>query len=95
MEVIREPERKPIARRYGPGENRDANVQLIGTYESGEMRKYEGSRELRKEGVRKRRGAGESRGRRIRDLDDPGGEHLCVLVRRRALRGEGDEMRVE
>jgi len=32
-------------------------------------------------------------GRCIWDLGDPGGGHLCVLLRRRALRGEGDEMR--
>jgi len=66
-------------------------VQLIGTYESGEMRKYEGSRELEREGIKKE----ESSRRKRRDLDDPGGGHLCVLVRRRALSGEGDEMREE
>lgn len=32
---------------------RDANVWLIGMYEREEMRKYEGSRELRREGINK------------------------------------------
>lgn len=53
MERIGEAGRTPIAKRYGSGEKRDANIRLIGMYECGEMRKYEGSRELRREGKNK------------------------------------------
>lgn len=48
MERIAEAGRTPIAKRYGSGEKRDANIRLIGMYECGEMRKYEG-----REGIKK------------------------------------------
>lgn len=56
---------------------RDANVWLIGMYEHGEMRKYEASRELGREGIKKLE---ESRWRCAREQENAEGGAYGTLA---------------
>ncbi|KAK2894667.1 hypothetical protein Q8A67_011896 [Cirrhinus molitorella] len=56
---------------------RDANVRLIGMYEHGEMRKYEGSRQLGREGIKK---VVESRWRCVREQEKAEGGAYGTLA---------------